>query len=112
MRKIYKYFGLIVLMIFSFYYTDKLVLLVQENNPIMKKIEDEKSKLDVSYVNAIIENDRIIPGKNGLEINDKKSFSLMKSFGTFNSYYLVYEQVKPKISLENNKDKIITSGNK
>ena len=112
MKNIYKYFGLLVLAIFSFYYTDKLVLLVQKNNPIMKKIDAEKKVLDVSSVNAIIEEDKIIPGKNGLKINDKKSFSLMKSFGTFNSYYLVFEQVKPKISIENNKDKIIKSGNK
>ena len=85
MKNIYKYFGLLVLAIFSFYYTDKLVLLVQKNNPIMKKIDAEKKVLDVSSVNAIIEEDKIIPGKNGLKINDKKSFSLMKSFGTFNS---------------------------
>ena len=112
MKNVYKYIGLLVIAIFSFYYTDRLVLIVQKNSPIMKKIDEEKIKRDVKSVNAIINDDKIIPGKNGLEINDEKSFSLMKSFGTFNSYYLVFEQVKPMISLENNKDKIITSGNK
>ena len=111
MKKIYKYIGLFIIMVFSFYYTDKIVLVVQKSNPIMKEIERSKKEKDVNPVNAIIEGNKIIPGKNGLNINEAKSFSLMKSFGTFNSYYLIYDQKKPKISLEDNKDKIIYSGN-
>ena len=98
-------------MVFSFYYTDKIALMVQENNPIMQQIKDTKPEKEEDYVNAIINDDKIIPGKNGLTINVEKSFSVMKSFNAFNSYYLIYDQKKPKISLEDNKDKIITSGN-
>ena len=29
-------------MVFSFYYTDKIALMVQSNNPIMKQINQEK----------------------------------------------------------------------
>ena len=111
MKKIYKYIGLVVIMIFSFYYTDKLALMVQDKNPIMKKINEQKKKMDVASVNAIINNEKIIPGKNGLSINNRKSFSLMKSFGAFSYYYLIFEQEKPKLSIENNKDKIIIAGN-
>lgn len=111
MKKVYKYMGLIIITIFSFYYTDKIALMVQSNNPIMQEINEIKESKEVDYVNAIIEDDKIIPGKNGLTINAEKSFSMMKSFGVFNSYYLVYDQKKPKISLEDNKDKIIYSGN-
>ena len=110
-KKIYKYMGLIVIMIFSFYYTDKIALMVQKNNPIMQKISEVKESNEIDYVNAIIEDDKIIPGKNGLSINVEKSFSMMKSFGLFNSYYLIYDQKRPEISLEDNKDKIIHSGN-
>ena len=39
-----------------------------------------------------------------LTINVEKSFSAMKSFNAFNSYYLIYDQVKPDISLNDNKD--------
>ena len=74
-------------------------------------IEEIKKDSEIKYVNAIIKDDKIIPGKNGLSINESKSFANMKSFGNFNKYYLVYDQKKPKISLEDNKDKIITSGN-
>ena len=98
-------------MVFSFYYTDKIALMVQSNNPIMKQINQEKEKHEEKSVNAIINEDKIIPGKNGLTINVEKSFSAMKSFNAFNSYYLIYDQVKPDISLNDNKDKIITNGN-
>lgn len=98
-------------MVFSFYYTDKIALMVQNNNPIMKQINEEKNKHEEKSVNAIIKEDKIIPGKNGLTINVEKSFSAMKSFNAFNSYYLIYDQVKPDISLNDNKDKIITNGN-
>lgn len=111
MKNIYKYIGLFIIAVFSFYYTDKIVIMVQSNNPIMQEINEAKNTKEVDYVNAIIEDDKIIPGKNGLVINEQKSFSMMKSFGAFNAYYLVYDQKRPKISLEDNKDKIIHSGN-
>ena len=72
-------------MVFSFYYTDKIALMVQSNNPIMKQINQEKEKHEEESVNAIINEDKIIPGKNGLTINVEKSFSAMKSFNAFNS---------------------------
>lgn len=111
LKKIYKYIGLFAIMVFSFYYTDKIALMVQSNNPIMQKINDAAKENEKEYVNAIIDDENIIPGKNGLTVNAEKSFSIMKSFGTFNSYYLVYDQKKPEISLEDNKDKIINNGN-
>lgn len=111
MKNTYKYIGILVIMVFSFYYTEKIALMVQNNNPIMKQINEIKQDSQVSSVNAIIDGDKIIPGKNGLTVNSSKSYGVMKSFGTFNSYYLVYDQVKPKVSLENNKDKIIYKGN-
>ena len=52
-------------MVFSFYYTDKIALMVQSNNPIMKQINQEKEKHEEKSVNAIINEDKIIPGKNG-----------------------------------------------
>ena len=111
MKNVYKYIGLFIIAVFSFYYTDKIVLMVQNNNPIMQEINEAKNTKEVDYVNAIIQDDKIIPGKNGLVINEQKSFSMMKSFGVFNAYYLVYDQKRPEISLEDNKDKIIHSGN-
>lgn len=84
---------------------------MRKKDPIYESIEVIKEDSNINYVNAEIKNDNIIPGINGLSVNTEKSFQKMKSFGAFNKYYLIFDQVKPKISLEDNKDKIITIGN-
>jgi hypothetical protein len=45
-------------------------------------------------------------------VNETKSYVNMKSFGIFNEYYLIFDKVKPDISLSDNLDKIIKSGSK
>lgn len=112
MKQIFKVLGITAIMLFSFYYTEKIALYAQNQNPIMKEINVAKDNLKVESVDAVVYNEYIIPGINGLEVNISKSFSKMKSFDAFNSYYLVFDQVQPDISLENNKHKIIKQGNK
>ncbi len=111
MGSFFKWFSLIAIMLFSFYYTEKIALLVQKENPLRIKIEEIKSSYEVESVNAIIEDKYIIPGLNGEQVNVDKSFINMKSFGDFNKYYLIYDKVKPSVSLTNNLDKIIKKGN-
>ncbi len=106
-----KYFITIILVIFSFYLTDRVMIYVDSKNPIMKSILDKKDNYYVKAVNAIIENNTIIPGINGKEVNEYKSFLKMEEFGSFNELYLKYDLIKPEISLEDNKDKIIIKGN-
>ena len=84
---------------------------MRQKDPIYETIEDIVATSNTSYVNAWISEDTIVPGINGLAVNVDKSFQKMKSFGAFNKYYLIFDQVKPEISLEDNKDKIITQGN-
>ena len=98
-------------MVFSFYYTEKIALIVLNKNPLMQSINEQKEYYDVGYVNAVIEGDYIIPGINGLEVNARESFYQMQELNVFNEYYLVYEQVSPEVSLEDNKDKIVRQGN-
>ncbi|MCI8394840.1 MAG: hypothetical protein HFH86_05115 [Bacilli bacterium] len=111
MKNFYKYFGITAIMLFSFYYTEKIALLMREKDPIYETISDVANENNTSYVNATIYENTIIPGVNGLTVNVDKSFQKMKSFGAFNKYYLVFDQVKPEISLEDHKDKMITQGN-
>ncbi len=98
-------------MIFSFYYTHKVALIVKNNNPMIKKINKVKNDYKVESVNAQIKNNTIIPGINGIVVNVNKSFENMNKLGFFSENYLVYDEKKPKINLENNKDKIIIKGN-
>lgn len=112
MKNFFKFFGITAIMLFSFYYTEKIALYAQSKSPIMQSINEAKDNLAVSSIDAEVTNEYIIPGINGLEVNVKESFSNMKSFNAFNSYYLIFDQVPPEISLENNKHKIIKQGNK
>lgn len=81
-------------------------MMVQDMSPIMKEIK-ELSKNETLPVNAEIKNDTIIPGISGLRINERESFIKMNEFGTFNETFLVYDDIKPDISLYDNLDKVI-----
>lgn len=111
MKDFYKYFGIVAIMLFSFYYTEKIALMMRKKDPIYETINVFAEDSNTKSINATIKNNTIIPGINGLTVNIDKSFQKMKSFGAFNKYYLIFEQIKPEISLEDNKDKIITKGN-
>ena len=99
-------------MVFSFYYTEQISLIVLNKNPLMITINEEANNYNITSVNALIEGDYIIPGINGLEVNARESFYKMQEIDVFNKYFLVFNQVKPNISLEDNKNKIIKMGNK
>ena len=60
MRKYYQYLGLAFIMVFSFYYTEKIALIVLDKNPLMQSIREEKEEFEVDYVNAVIQGDYII----------------------------------------------------
>ena len=111
MNKFYKSIGLIAIMLFSFYYTEKIAILMQNKSPIMQSINDVEESYAVSATNANIDGDYITPGICGRMINKTKSYVKMKSFGIFNEYYLIFDDVKPEVSLQENKDKIIKNGN-
>ena len=111
MKRYLKYVVFILFSIFSFYWTEKTAVLVRSKDPIMQSIR--KYSLDNNYdaVDAKIENDYIVPGMYGKRVNEVKSLMNMKSSGVFNSLFLDFDMIKPKVSLEDNKDKIIIKGN-
>lgn len=112
MKKIIKVFSIMLLVCFSFYYTEKIAYIMQSKDELMIHINKVKENYNVEYVNAVINDGTIIPGINGVIVNSQKSYSKMKSLNVFNEYYLEYEQIKPVISLSDNKDKTIIKGNK
>lgn len=98
-------------MIFSFYLSDRITSLAIKKNPIMQNIQKTSESLTVMSKDATIIDNMIIPGVSGKKVDEDASFFKMKEFGSFNETFLVYEKVKPKISLEDNKDKVIIKGN-
>ena len=112
MKKFFQIVGVCSILVFSFYYTDKIALLVQSKNPVLKTIKEKKNSLETKAVNATISDNYIIPGISGSIVNVEKSFLNMKALDKYDEYYLVFDEILPTISLQNNKDKIIISGNK
>lgn len=102
----------VTLFIFSFYYTDKCINILRNKDPIMKKIISKKSEYEILPIESIITKNTIIPGINGISINQIKSFNKMKKLGTYNEALLVYEEINPKVSYKDYYDKIIISNNK
>ena len=111
LKRFYKTIGLFAIMVFSFYYTEKIAILMQNKSPIMQNINGVEERYRETPVNANVEGDYIVPGVMGRMVNKTKSYVNMKAFGIFNEYYLIFDDVKPDISLDENKDKIIKNGN-
>ena len=107
--KYIKYGFVIALMLVSFYASDRLLLYVESLSPIMKSIESNLPS-DILPVNAVIDGNTIIPGKNGEVVNKRESYLKMNDFGAFNETFYVYDYVKPRVSLYDNLDKIIVRG--
>lgn len=111
MKKIFKLMGLFVLILFSFFYTDKTLNIIKENDPIMVEINNNKDNYMVPAINGSVDGDYIIPGINGREVDVDASYSNMKLVGKFNDSSLVYKDVIPDNSISLNKDKFIIKGN-
>lgn len=98
-------------LLFSFYYTEKAIEIIEQKDPIMKRIEEEKKKEEQLAVDAVVDGSFVTPGYAGLTIDSKKSFTKMKKYGAYNDSLVVWEEVKPVISKEDYYDKYITTGN-
>ena len=112
MKTFFKLTGLLVLFFFSFFYTEKVINVITEQDEIMIKIKEKEEKNNITSTNAIINKNTITPGLSGKEINIDKSYKEMKKLGTYNENMLVYTKVLPEVSINNNKNKYIRSGNK
>ena len=103
---------IILLLLFSFFYTNKSISIIRNQDPLMKEIIKNKNKFEIKSVNAIVKENTIIPGKQGKEVDLEKTYTKMKQYGTYNEALTVLKETKPTISIDDNYDKLITSGNK
>lgn len=111
MKKIIEGLSLLFLICFSFFYTDKVINMINKKDPLMLEIVSAKSSYDVLPVNAILEDDTVMPGIKGREIDTLKSYENMKMGGIFREEALVFKDLYPSSSLKDNKDKYIVKGN-
>ncbi len=110
-KKICHIVFVLLLVLFSFYYTNKSIELIRNSDPIMKEIKKSEQKYKVEAKNAQIIGNKIIPGKAGKEVDQNESYKKMKQYGTYNESLTAFKETTPTISLDEYYDKFVVSGN-
>ena len=109
--KFIKLLGLICLICFTFFYTEKIISVSQEQDEIMIKLKELAEIYKVEPINAKIKDDTIIPGNIGKNLDIDISYKQMKKIGYLEDSLLTYKNVYPTISIYNNYNKYIINGN-
>lgn len=108
LKRIFKISAVLLLVGFSFFYTEKVTLIARNSDPIMMAIKKEESNKKVSNVNPVINKDEYIMGINGCEIDVDKSYSKMRSVGEFKEELIVMKETSDDKDLT---DKYVIGGN-
>ena len=111
MKKFIKYVSVFVLVIFSFYYTNIVSKIFINKSVLMQKIIDTKSSVEIPYINAEVYNNYVIPGINGIVVDELNSYYQMKKEESFNESLFVLKEQTPDNSYYNHLDLIINKGN-
>lgn len=111
MKKFFQIIGFITLMAFSFFYTEKTVNVVKDADEIMIEIKENMDKYKKEPIDATIVNNTIIPGISGMEVNINDTYDAMKKVGKYEANLIKYKKIYPTISIHDNYDKYIISGN-
>lgn len=112
MKHLLQIFGIVTLVVGSFIYSEEVATTAKLSDELLNEIKARKVEYKVKSIEAIIEDGTIIPGKNGKQVDVKKSYKNMKEIGYFNEKLLVYKYLSVKEPLNKNMDKYIISGNK
>lgn len=111
MKKAFQMIGLISLSCFSFFVTEQTATVVSDMDEIMIEIKAKKDEYKTDSIDAIIEDNTIIPGVSERQVNINKSYKNMKNNGYFSDKLFIYDYKIPSISLNDNIDKYIIKGN-
>lgn len=110
--KFIKFLGLICLICFTFFYTEKIISVSIDQDEIMIKLKESENNYQINPIDATVEDDTIIPGNIGKYVDIESSYKEMKKIGYFEESLLIYKDIYPTISIYNNYNKYIISGNK
>ena len=111
MKKFIQIVGILTFIVFSFFYTDKVLEVMREEDSIMIVLNQVKDDLRVNPINAVINGNTIVPGVIGKEVDINKSYKNMKNIGYFDKNKIVYSYIEPDISMKKNYDKYLVLGN-
>ena len=89
MKKFFEYIGLLSLVCFSFFLTDKTASVVQEVDDLMIQIKSHQEEYNQKGENATVKEKYIVPGLPNRSVNTLKSYQEMKKVGVYDSNYFV-----------------------
>lgn len=112
MKNKFDCFIIILLFIISLIYTDNITNIAKDSDPIMKKIKCVSNDIKIESVNAEVNDNNVVPGINGYEVDINKSYENMKKINLYNDKLLKYKDVIPEITIHDIYDKYIVGGNK
>ena len=98
-------------MVGSFILTSEVKTASKEVDVLLNEIKSKKDGYKENAIEPYIEDDTIIPGINGREVDIGKSYENMSKVGYFDDKLLVYKTLPVKNILDKNKDKYIVSLN-
>lgn len=110
-RKIFQITFVLLLLLFSFFYTNKTIDVIKQADPIMKQVKENSEKYQIKAQDAKVKDNKITPGRNGKEIDYDKTYTKMKRYGAYNESLTVFKETKPTVSIEEVYDKYVVSGN-
>ena len=111
MKKFFQMVGILTLMVGSFVYTEKVGTTAKLNDTLLTEIKSKKDGYKENAIEPIINDDTIIPGVNGKEVDTEKSYEAMSKIGYFDDKLLVYKPLEVENTLDKNKDKYVINGN-
>ena len=103
--------GIITLMIGSFILTSEVKTASREVDVLLNEIKSKKDGYKENAIEPYIDDDTIIPGVNGREVDIDKSYEEMSKVGYFDDKLLVYKTLPVKNVLDKNKGMYIISLN-
>lgn len=79
----------------------------KQTDALLSEIKSKKDGYKENAIEPYIDDDKIIPGINGKEVDTKKSYAEMSKIGYFDDKLLVYKTLPVQNTLDKNKDKYI-----
>ena len=111
MQKYFEYIGIISLICFSLFITERTTMIAKDMDNIMIQIKNNYKNYELISKDATIDNDTIKTGICSKKVNINKSYNEMKKVGLYDEYLYQYEYKLPKVNISNNYDKYVIGGN-
>ncbi len=111
MKKFFQIIGIITLTVGSFALTKEVRTASKQTDALLSEIKSKKDGYKENAIEPFIDDDTIIPGINGREVDTQKSYTEMSKIGYFDDKLLVYKTLPVQNPLDKNKDKYIVGLN-